>query len=240
MIFNAGFSAKQPRFELFMANIDCKPLGFYAKHVKNLWISAADDPDAFERILTICSGVENLVLFPHRRSINYPFVPFLEHLNAGGHLRRLTCHLEYFFPPWSTKQNFQHPCFANLTHLHLYDEDWSDYVGFEDLRSLTHLALSCCLPEQLAIVMPKLPALKYVALCSYKSGDYYVPMVSNRVAVEVYGIRVVWVDGVTIDDWKRGTTGRADFWDLVEREVAMRLAKTVCVHCVIDEYVLMS
>jgi hypothetical protein len=54
MIFDAGFST---RFELFMANIDCKPLGFYAKHVKNLWILAADDPDAFERILTICSGV---------------------------------------------------------------------------------------------------------------------------------------------------------------------------------------
>jgi hypothetical protein len=24
------------------------------------------------------------------------------------------------FSPWSTMQHFQHPCFENLTHLHLY------------------------------------------------------------------------------------------------------------------------
>ena len=230
-------SSTKTGFELFMANIDCKPLVFYAKHVKNLWISAVDDPDAFERVLSICSGVENLVLFPMRRYINYPFVPFLERPSAGSHLRRLTCHLEYLFPPWSTMQNFQHACFANLTHLHLFDEHWSDYAGFENLRSLTHLALACCGPEELAIVIPKLPVLEYVALCSYKDDDFYVPMVNKRVPVEVhamYGIRVVWVDGVNRADWERGTTGGADFWDLVEREVTQRRAEMVCMLCPID------
>jgi len=219
MIFDEGFSEKQSRFKLFMANIDCKPLGFYAKHVKNLWISGSSGPDTFRRILTICRGVENLVLL----GINYP--PFLEDLSAGSHLRRLTCRLEYFIPRWSTMQKFQHPCFANLTHLHLYGGDWSAYVGFEHLRSLTHLALTGCSPEQLAVVMPKFPALEYVALCCYQSGDFCVPMVKTRVPVEVYGIRVVWIDGLTIDDWERGTTGRTDFWDLVEREVTMRRAE---------------
>jgi hypothetical protein len=125
-------------------------------------------------------------------------------------------------------QNFQHPCFANLTHLHLYDEmeDRSTYVGFENLRSLTHLALACCGPEELAIVMPKLPAIEYVALCHYKT-DESVPSVNRRVPVEVCGVRVVWIDGLTINDWERGATGGADFWDLVEREVGRRRAKMV-------------
>ena len=201
-----------------MANIDSKPPEFYSKHVRNLWISTADDPPAFERILSVCSGVDNLVLFPNRRSINLPFIPFLEIPNAGSHLRRLTCKLETLFPPWSTMQNFQHPFFANLTHLHLYDEmeDWSTYVGFENLRSLSHLAFACCGPEALATVMPKLPAIEYVALGHYGT-DEGVLSVYRRVPVEVYGIKVVWIDGLGINDWEGGATGRADFWDLVER-----------------------
>ena len=218
----------KPSFELFMANIDSKPPEFYSKHVKNLWISTADDPSAFERILSVCSGVENLLLFSHRRSINLPFIPFLEIPNAGSHLRRLTCKLETLFPPWSTMQNFQHPFFAKLTHLHLYDEeeDWPAYVGFENLLSLTHLAFACCGPEELATVMPKLPAIEYVAICYHKM-DECVPAVSRRVPVEVYGIKVVWIDGLSINDWEGGATGRADFWDLVEREVDRRRAEMV-------------
>ena len=217
------------KFESFIANIDCKSPEFYARHVKNLWIVAGDNPNAFERVLTLCSGVENLVLFPTRRGINYPFIPFLERATAGSHLRRLTCRLEYLFLPWSNDQNFQHTCFANLTHLHLYDEaeQWVKYVGFENLRSLTHLAFGCCGPEELAIVTPKLPALEYVALCHYTSRDFYIPRVVNTLPIEVYGIRVVRVDGLTRDDWERGTAGRGDFWDLVEREVARRRAKQV-------------
>jgi hypothetical protein len=221
----------KPRFELFMANIDSKPPGFYSKHVRNLWISTADDPPAFERILSVCSGVENLVLFSNRRSINLPFIPFLEIRNAGSHLRRLTCKLETLFPPWSTMQNFQHPFFANLTHLHLYDEmeDWSTYVGFENLRSLSHLAFACCGPEELATVMPKLPVIEYVALGHYMT-DQSVPSVRRRIPVEVYGIKVVLMDGLSINDWEGGATGRADFWDLVEREVSRRQAEMVRVH----------
>ena len=215
-----------------MANVDSKSPEFYAQHVKNLWILATDDSNAFERILTLCSGVENLVLFPGRRGINHPFIPFLEHATAGKHLRRLTCHLEHLFLPWSNDlndQNFQRACFANFTHLHLYGEaeEWSNYVGFENLRSLSHLALACCGPEELAIVTPKLPALEYVALCHYKSGEFYIPRIDNGVPLEKYGIRVVRVDGLTAADWERGTAGREDFWDLVEREVARRRADMV-------------
>ena len=207
-----------------MANIDYKPQEFYSKHVKNLWISAPDDPDAFERILTICGSVENLVLFPRKWRINPPFIPFLEIPNAGGCLNRLTCKLDVLFPPWSTSINFRYPCFANLTHLHLYDDDdeWPTYTGFEHLRSLTHLALACCGPQQLAAIMPRLPALKYVALCHYESTEYGRLTVNRKIPVEVYGNKVVWLQGLKKADWENGAAGQGDFWDMVEEEVAMR------------------
>jgi hypothetical protein len=210
-------------FEQFVANLDRKPPEFYSKHVKNLWISAPFDPVAFLRILTLCSGIENLVLFPWRHDIYHPSIPFQEHLNSNSSLRRLTLNLEHILPPFSTGQHFNYPFFANITHLHLYDEseEWSDYTGFEHLRSLTHLAFACCEPDHLGIVMPKLPAIEYVALCSYKS-TYGRPVVNRRVPVEVYGIKVVFLDGLTKRDWECGTTGRADFWDIVEREVTRR------------------
>ena len=228
MIFH--YFRSQSRFDLFIANVDCKSPEFYARHVKNLWILTANDPYAFRRLLTLCSGVENLVLFHIKRGIRHPFIPFLEHATAGSHLRRLTCSLEDLFQPWSNDLNFQHACFANLTHLHLYDEaeKWSNYAGFENLSSLTHLALAYCGgPEELAIVTSKLPVLEFVAICHYKSGEYYNPIIDNGIPIEVYGIKVVRVDGLTQDDWERGTAGREDFWDLVEREVARRRASMV-------------
>ena len=182
---------------------------------------------AFLRILTMCSGIENLVLFPCRQGIYHPFIFFQEHLNSNSPLRRLTLKLEYLFPPFSSGQHFNYPFFANITHLHLYDEaeESSTYTGFEHLRSLTHLAFACCGPDHLGVVMPKLPAIKYVAICSYKS-TYGHPVVNRRRPVEIYGIKVVVLDGLTSRDWECGTTGRVDFWDIVEKEVTRRLTET--------------
>ena len=201
-----------------MANIDSKPLEFYSKRVKNLWISTHDNPHAFEGILSVCSGVENLVLFTF-----YPFTPFLEPPIASSHLRRLTCRLEHLFPPWSTTPNFQHSCFANLTHLHLFDNvgTWSTYGGFENLSSLSHLALGYYYPEELAILMPKLPALEYVAISKYEMSGH-TPRIDTKDPIEVYDIRVVQIKGLCSDDWEHGVTGRGDFWDLVEQEVIRR------------------
>ena len=210
-------------FEQFVANLDRNPPEFYSNHVKNIWISAPVDPVAFFRILTLCSGIENLVLFPYRQGTYHPFIPFQQHLNSNSSLRRLTLKLEHLFPPFSSGQHFNYPFFANITHLHLYDEaeEWSTYTGFEHLCSLTHLALACCGPDYLRIVMPKLPVIEYVALCSYKS-TYGRPAVNRKVPVWVYGFNVVLIDGLTRRDWELGTTGGADFWDIVEKEVTWR------------------
>jgi hypothetical protein len=216
-----------------MAKIDRKPPEFYSKNVKNLWISALGHPNAFHCILSVCSGVENLVYLPHGQ-FNIPFTPLFA---LGRHVRRLTSRLRTLFPLQATMlwENFQHPYFANLTHLHLCDEeDWFTnftFVRFENFRSLTHLAFARCYPQHLAIVMPKLPALEYVAIGSCNWVDC-VPCSIRLFHVGVYyGIRdpfrVVCVESLTLDDWERGVTGMGDFWDVVEREVARRQAVMV-------------
>ena len=86
--------------------------------------------------------------------------------------------------------------------------------------------LSSCTQEALAIVMPKLPALQYVALCRYKSNEHGRTRVYNEVARDVYGIRVVWFKGLTERDWKYGARG-GDFWEIMEREVASCRAEMV-------------
>ena len=185
------------------------------------------DTDAFQRILIICSSsVENLVLFPGIHwNLAHPFIAFLEHPSAGDRLRRLTINLEHVFLPWSSMEIFNCPCFTNLTHLHLYDEaeEWSGYKGFELLRSLTHFAVACSSPEALAIVMPKLPALQYVVICHYGSNEHGRTRIhDNRVTRDVYGIRVVWLTGLTKRDWESGARGKGDFWEIVEQEVNSR------------------
>jgi hypothetical protein len=215
------------KFELFVANIDCKPPEFYSTHVKNLWISAPGHLDGFDRILTVCSGVENLVLFPWGSHMtgSPPSIHLLENLSC---LRRMTVNLDKLSVPWSPGLSFGYACFSNITHLHLYDddEDWPDYKGFEHLYSLTHLALACCQSAQLAIVMPKLPALEYVALCSYSDG-YGHPRVDRKFPTEMWAINVVRVSGLAIADWECGATGGTDFWDIVEEEVARRQAQVI-------------
>ena len=214
-------------FQLFVANLDYRRPEFYSTHVKNLWISATGDLNDFKRILTICSGVENLLLpsMGHVIPASWtkdPAIELVEHLNASSsRLRRMTA-----LGPHSPWPNFEYACFANITHLHLHGcDDWSRLKGFELLHSLTHLAVEWCRPEQLALAMLKLPAVKYVAICKYETHEYGHPMANRRVPIEMHGINVVLVDGVTIVDWERGANGGADFWDVVEKEVALRRAK---------------
>jgi hypothetical protein len=224
-------------FEQFVDNLDRKPPEFYSKHIKNLWITTAGDPVDFLRALTLCRGVENLVLFPWRGSMCPPSIPF-QNLNSYGSLRRLTLTLEHLFSTNSTApdHHLNYPSFTNITHLHRYDEEWAwpAFTGFENLRSLTHLAFSCCGPDQLSIVMPKLPAIEYVALCSYNSRKYGHPVVKPGIPVEVYGLKVVRLDGLTRRDWESGTAGRTDFWDVVEKEVTRRRTERYIGHNLIN------
>jgi hypothetical protein len=201
-----------------------KPAEYYAQHVKNLGVFGPFfENEIIDRILAICTGVENLVLTTPFRGLN-----FFENPQAGRNLRRLSVRLENFFPQISIP-NFHHPCFANLTHLHLWDEAeyWSIYPGWETLTSLTHLAFSCSGHEKVMKVMRTLPTVRYVALGYYYSGERYKyahAAVNNSPHIRAaWGVRVVVLSEIPEYDWEQGVRGEGDFWDLVEREVERRL-----------------
>jgi hypothetical protein len=143
----------------------------------------------------------------------------------------MTIKLEKFFWRFGSPPNFYHPCFANLTHLHLYDEgdDWHTYAGWETLTSLTHLAFACAGPPETLHLMQKLPTVQYVALGSYRGGGghkYTYARVNNEPHIRAaWGVRVVFLLELPEYDWERGARGEGDFWDVVEREVARRLVE---------------
>ena len=129
-------SKRRDQLERFLVKLtNGKPVEYYAQHIKNLAILGYSfEKEGINRILAICTGVENLVVLAPTRCSN-----FFKNPHVGRNLRRLTIRLEYFSGPFP---NFNHSCFSNLTHLHLTDddEDWPAYAGWGNLTSLTHLA----------------------------------------------------------------------------------------------------
>lgn len=216
---------RRDRLKLFLAKLTNGKLAqYYAQHVKNLAIIGAFfDNKEINDIMAICAGVQNLVLLAPT-SLN-----FLEDPQAGRHLRRLTIKLENFSRNFGSRPDFYHPCFANITHLHLTDDDddWPTYAGWETLVSLTHLALACSGPPEKALpLIQTLPSIQYVALGHYCGGERYKyaeTTVNNHFHIRAaWGLRVVFLSDIPQSDWERGARGEGDFWDLVEREVEIR------------------
>ena len=217
-------SKRSDHLERFLVKLtNGKPVEYYAQHIKNLAILGDFfDEEGINRILAICTGVENLVVLAPARGFD-----FFENPQAGHNLRRLTIKLENFsrsFP------NFNHSCFSNLTHLHLTDDGdyWPAYEGWENLTSLTHLAFAFAGPDETIPLVQTLPAIQYVALGYYCSGERYKYAeieVDNSPHIRAAwgGVRVVLLSEIPAHDWERGARGGGDFWDVVEQEVKRRL-----------------
>ena len=213
-------SKRRDQLERFLVKLaNGKPAEYYAQHIKNLAICFFSEKEGINRILAICTGVENLVVVAPARGFY-----FFENPQAGRNLRRLTIRLENCFRSFP---NFNHSCFSNLTHLHLLDEydDWPAYAGWGNLTSLTHLAFSCASPDETRSLVQTLPAIQYVALGHYCRGERYNETeVDNSPHIrEVWGVRAVFFWKIPEHDWERGARGGGDFWDVVEREVKRRL-----------------
>jgi len=86
-------SKRQCRLDNLLAKLtNGKSLEYYARHIKNLAIfgsfSTCED---INRILAICSGIENLVLLGPAWDFD-----LFKNTQAGRHLRRLTVNLSHF------------------------------------------------------------------------------------------------------------------------------------------------
>jgi hypothetical protein len=75
-----------------------RPAEYYAQHIKNLGLLGmflSSQNEEIDRILAICTGVENLALYGPSWGLN-----FLENAQAGRNLRRLSIGLEKFSTIW--------------------------------------------------------------------------------------------------------------------------------------------
>ena len=222
-----SMSQRRDKLERFLAKItNGKPVEYYRQHIKNLAIFGTfSQNELINHILAICTGVETLVLLaPARGGFD-----FFEHPQSVRNLRRLSIKLEAFFQPFGTKPNFYHPCFANLTHLHLCDEEynWPTYTSWDNLTSLTHLVFACTFLSGVTRVMRTLPTVQYATVGHYDNAErlrYADAMVNNSPHIKAaWGMRVVLFPEIPQYDWERGARGKGDFWNLVEREVNRRL-----------------
>jgi hypothetical protein len=224
-------SKRKDSLELFLAKLsNGQPVEYYRQHIKNLAILGTfpQNEATINRILAICTGVENLAPLASARG----GFDLFEHPQAAGrsHLRRLSIKLASFnFQPFGSNPNFHHSCFANLTHLHLFDEEynWPTYAGWEMLTSLTHLAFACAVPADVTRLMQTLPTVQYVAVGHYDNAErhrYADATVNNSLHTRAaWDVRVVLFPEIPQYDWERGARDEGDFWDLVEREVKRRL-----------------
>ena len=227
------FSQREGKMKSFLSKLTSgkMPAEYYAQHVKNLAIFGGHyEEGEIDRVLAICSGVENLVI--NKMVIlnqSVKSLAFFDNPQAGAVLKRLFVNF-WWNTSGSGMPSFDHACFRHLTHLHLADDDddWPLYTGWENLVSLTHLALACSgSPAQVERVMQSLPAIQYVAL-GYYNGDeryrYADVVVNNSPHFRAaWGVRVVALGNIPRSDWKRGARGEDDFWNVVEDEVERRL-----------------
>jgi hypothetical protein len=221
-----SMSKRRDRLEQFLGKLtNGKPVEYYGRHIKNLAIhgTSSQNEATINRMLAICTGVENLVL-------STPARYFFENPQAGRHLRRLSIKLDQaFFQQFGSKLNFYHPCFSNLTHLHLWDREynWPMFAGWESLTRLTHLAFACAVPGDVMRLLQKLPTVQYVAIGHYDNSERYryadATVNHSPDTKAAWGVRVVLFPEIPQNDWERGARGEGDFWNLVEREVKRRL-----------------
>ncbi|KJA20420.1 hypothetical protein HYPSUDRAFT_811842 [Hypholoma sublateritium FD-334 SS-4] len=198
-------SSQHTKLKSFLAKLTSgkNPMDYYARHVKNLALLGGFYKDGeVDRVLAICTGVENL---------------------ASTALRKLYINLWWYFDG-SAAPSFDHACFRNLTHLHLAEDDemWPFYTGWEHLVRLSHLALPYRgFPHQLERVIQAVPAVRYVALCLCCANNQYI--YADGIKRTVCGVHVVVLAHIPNSDWEGGARGKGDFWNDVEVEVERRL-----------------
>ncbi|KAF4597933.1 hypothetical protein EYR38_006325 [Pleurotus pulmonarius] len=124
--------------DLFMRTLESKPSSFFAKHVKTLCLTASVTFPYCTRVLSVCTGVEDLICWcPSPVSGLLPLI-------SNHPLRKLSIKMETLFPV-EAAPDFTHPIFRFITHLDIVNPrsgpDDAHWHGLANLPRLTHLAI---------------------------------------------------------------------------------------------------
>ncbi|KAF8184644.1 hypothetical protein K438DRAFT_1974440 [Mycena galopus ATCC 62051] len=196
--------------------INSKPSAFFRDSVRNLRLGYdLTEEDAL--ILSTCCAIENLWL---------KVQPSVRVLNFNFPLKRLHCTVEKMFG--SSRIDFTHRLFSLLTHLEIFDHDWTaidadDWSGLARLPHLTHLAFN----EE-----GYLP-ICHTLLLTWESLQVLVVLLLERMTpnlLEEYDVlelaqerRFVVIEcPAYLDDWSEGIIKGADYWSRAEDFIAAR------------------
>lgn len=117
---------------------------FCARHVKTLCLSGTFKLPDIERLLSVCTGTENLFIE------GWPCRLFLQGPNLNENFTKLSFRRIYIKMPWHMALSdplptwpLQAPFATNLTHLDMRNMEprWFGWLGYERMYRLTHLAM---------------------------------------------------------------------------------------------------
>ncbi|KAJ7779699.1 hypothetical protein B0H16DRAFT_1499623 [Mycena metata] len=177
-------------------------------------------------ILSACPGITTLLArFPLKG-------PSLEVLGSLQRLRRLAIHVNVLFtspaPHASSRIDFLHPVFRNVTHLELLDDlynsrtECSLYTGIIDMPRLSHVAFNdvvlCRDMEPLFQTHVRLRCLVFLG----------AQPELEQIPPWPHGDRFAHISRPDyVADWFRGTQTGGDFWALAEEFLAAKRAGRV-------------
>ncbi|KAJ6524610.1 hypothetical protein DFH09DRAFT_1189375 [Mycena vulgaris] len=185
--------------------------------------AGAIEVEQIKTILTTCTGVENLWIFPTGPRITPP-LPAVHSIS----LRHLHCDLPELCAAVIAFESFAQPFFSHLTHLELFNglsddgRDPAKWDGITALAHLTHLAVdtpniipSCpsllegCKSLRALIIVDGMPVTNFfLPLHSFTRDPRFVVMPLKN----YHG------------DWQRGVLTGRDYWARADKFIAKRIS----------------
>ncbi|KAJ7255956.1 hypothetical protein C8J57DRAFT_1517678 [Mycena rebaudengoi] len=186
----------------------------FAKYLQNLleWEEPIDK-DFFMHILSLCSGIRNLVMFsPHSK-----MVPSLEAMQ----LRRLSVILLDLVDGPSVDPP-PHPLFRTLTHLDLWDSNMTT-LPFSQFPALTHLSVNNLNAQSSPFLASTLRGCaRLCVLVDMRMSPFAPGLEAHHSVDDPRFVLMCLTNEDYVADWKVGDDGGKDFWVRAELFVAKR------------------
>jgi hypothetical protein len=221
-----------------LESLDAKPASFLASNVRHVLVYASSYVlrfEAVEKLLELCFGIRSLSVIGDVTGSN--LLPALGNMNV----QRLSVDVRQLFRESENKDedspvDLEHPLFAAVTHLDIFDDidiEEEQPEGMQWLQSLsilpalTHLAFSTAPnPQVLHDVLENCPRIRVLLVVfpitdtnGAKAYMEELSIVDARLVVATY------IDYYS--DWERGARGGEDIWVRAEKFIARKMCGEV-------------
>ncbi|KAJ7766668.1 hypothetical protein B0H16DRAFT_1522173 [Mycena metata] len=209
-----------------LAVLRSKPASFLQNAVRHVFLlNDPDMKDVNQEVLTICSGIVNLVI---DREFDRDLLPILDTM----HLRSLDLYIPPMGSLWA-HSTLKHPLFFSITHLSFYQNHadgpepskWDNWSRLAALPALTHL----CLSEDISSIFPEalkecrglvLAVTLFWTRVEARSANAFV----QELAITDARFFVMVTPNAITKEWQLGARGGDDFWVRAERFITRRRA----------------